>query len=472
MSLCAAVLRHAEERPTAPAVAGPDGALTYGELDRLAGRWANELVRQGVRKGDRVGLHLPKSARAVAMMQAVLRAGAIYVPIDAEAPESRVREILQDCDPALVVTERAIEAMPDSGESLEPAAVSDDDPAYILYTSGSTGAPKGICISHGNALAFVEWVADTISACPADRLANHAPFHFDLSVLDIYVALHAGASVRLIPESDAYEPSALNRFLTREKITVWYSVPSVLQRIMADASFPAEADTCLRAVFFAGEVFPIRALRKLRAWWPGVRMWNLYGPTETNVCTAYEVDAIAADRDIPVPIGSACSSDRVWAETHAGTVAGAGEEGELVVEGPTVMLGYWGAARQGGRPYRTGDWVQQIEDGGFQFLGRIDHMVKIRGYRVELGAIEAVLMRHPAIEQAAVVVEGEGLEARLVAYVAGTNPPPLLEIKRLCAERLPRYMIVDRVRRMSSLPLNRNGKVDRRLLAAREAMHG
>jgi L-proline---[L-prolyl-carrier protein] ligase len=200
-------------------------------------------------------------------------------------------------------------------------------------------------------------------------------------------------------------------------------------------------------------------------------MWNLYGPTETNVCTAYKVGEIAPGRDVPVPIGTACSGDRVWAETARGTVAEPGEQGELIVEGPTVMLGYWGAAPHGNQPYRTGDWVLYCEDGEFEFMGRIDHMVKVRGYRVELGAIEAALMKDPRIEQAAVIVEGEGLEAKLVAYVAGSDCPGLLEVKRLCAERLPRYMIVDRVRPMGRLPLNRNGKVDRNRLAG-EAVHG
>jgi L-proline---[L-prolyl-carrier protein] ligase len=477
VSLYASVLRHARESAQACAAAGPDGELTYGELDRLAKRWAGALAEREIAKGDRVALHLPKGVRALAMMQAVLRRGAVYVPIDPLLPQSRVDEIVRDCKPALVITERVMNGMATEAElsesvaASEPVAVSADNPAYILYTSGSTGAPKGICISHGNAEAFVRWAVDTIRPEPDDRFANHAPFHFDLSVLDIYVALHAGASVRLIPEAASYEPTALNRFLVEEKITVWYSVPSVLQMMMSDATFPVESELELRALFFAGESFPIRQLRKLREAWPGVSMWNLYGPTETNVCTAYEVAVIAPEREVPVPIGTACSGDRVWAESASGMVAAPGEEGELIVEGPTVMLGYWGAAPRGNAPYRTGDWVLRREDGEFEFLGRIDHMVKVRGYRIELGAIEAALLHHPGIEQAAVIVEGEGLEAKLVAYVAGSDCPGLLEVKRLCAERLPRYMIVDRVRPMSRLPLNRNGKLDRRRLAA-EAVHG
>jgi amino acid adenylation domain-containing protein len=466
MSLYAPVRRHAQTHPTTLAVAGPDATLTYAELDRLAAKYATALLDRGVRKGDRVILHLPKSARAVAMLQAVLRVGAVYVPLDPLSPDDRVRRIVHDCRPALVVDDLA--AIPDAPPQPEPIAVDPHDPAYILYTSGSTGEPKGVCLSHRNAEAFIAWVVDTIQPTPADRFANHAPFHFDLSVLDLYAAFHVGASVHLIPETSSFAAADLNRFLHDNRITVWYSVPSVLQMMLADLSFPTKP--ALRVLFFAGENFPIRPLRLLRNAWPAVRFWNLYGPTETNVCTAYEVRDIPADRDQPVPIGSACSGDRVWARTTEGSFAKPGEEGELIVEGPTVMLGYWGAPPQGST-YATGDWVRRLDDSDYQFLGRIDNMVKHRGYRIELGAIEAVLTLDPRIEQAAVVVEGEGLDAKLVAYVAGPNCPRLIEIKRLCAERLPRYMIVDRVRAMSALPLNPNGKVDRRRLMA-GAVHG
>jgi acyl-coenzyme A synthetase/AMP-(fatty) acid ligase len=236
--------------------------------------------------------------------------------------------------------------------------------------------------------------------------------------------------------------------------------------MMADAAFPAPSELALRVLFFAGESFPLRQLRALRERWTNVRFWNLYGPTETNVCTAFEVPAIEPDRELPVPIGAACCGDCVWAETPSGAVAEPGEEGELLVDGPTVMLGYWGKKPRAAAPYRTGDWVRRLDEANFQFLGRMDNMVKLRGYRVELGAIEDALALHPRVERAVVVVEGESLDARLVAYVTGNDCPGLLEIKRHCAERLPRYMIPDRVRPVANLPLNGNGKVDRKLLTA------
>jgi acyl-coenzyme A synthetase/AMP-(fatty) acid ligase len=228
-----------------------------------------------------------------------------------------------------------------------------------------------------------------------------------------------------------------------------------------------ERPPSLRAILFAGEPFPIKHLRRLRDAFPNARLLNLYGPTETNVCTFYEVADIPEDRMAPVPIGSACSGDRVWAETEDGSEAEAGEEGELVVDGPTVMLGYWGRGPQKG-PYRTGDVVKPIEPSVYDYVGRRDSMVKIRGHRVELGDVEAALLAHPMVREAAAVVVGSGIEARLVGVVTvrEDEPPSLLDMKRHCAERLPRYMIIHDLRVMAELPRTGNGKVDRRSIAA------
>ena len=484
MRLHELVREQAKMRPGLLAVAGRDGQMTYGELDREADALAVVLARRGVRAGDRVAVWLPKSVRAVVTMQAVLRLGAAYVPVDPLGPVARTVRIVKDCTPKAVVTtaEWAAELRrhgiaaalpyPPGLERVPPVpdpGVGPDDLAYILYTSGSTGTPKGVCLSHRNALAFVDWAVAEIDARPADRFANHAPFHFDLSVLDLYAAFRAGASVHLIPPEMSFTPALLVDYLMRNRITIWYSVPSALILMARDGGMlkMPPSDFYLRVLLYAGEPFPIKHLRSLRDHF-SMRILNLYGPTETNVCAFYEVTSIPADQVRSVPIGRACSEDRIWADRDDGTPAGPGEEGELVVDGPTVMLGYWGRPRRNGQPYRTGDRVVLLDSGDYQYLGRRDGMVKLRGNRVEVGEIEAALQAHPGIADVAVLLSGAGMDAKIVAYVvpAGTTPPDLLELKRHCAATLPRHMIIDVLRNVRQLPRTGNGKLDRRALAS------
>jgi amino acid adenylation domain-containing protein len=488
------VIRSTMESQDAVAVKALDGVVTYGALDKLANRFARGLSQLGIQRGDRVGIWLEKSTYTVAAMQGVLRLGAVYVPLDPLSPSSRISMIVHDCAIRVLITwqYRASELSttadlpllmyfclddPESKsnwQSLqmlsdapgEAVPINEDDMAYILYTSGSTGKSKGVCISNRNALAFVEWAVSELAVMPRDNLANHAPFHFDLSVFDLYAAFFSGATVCLIPDGSSYISQHLVRFLVSEAITLWYSVPSVLILMMEQGRLLDVEDHSLRAILFAGEPFPVKQVRRLYECWPWLRLFNLYGPTETNVCTFYEVSDIQSDQVKPIPIGRACSSDTVWAQKEDGLIAGTGEEGELMVTGPTVMIGYWRQPVHGNQPYATGDIVRLEEDGNYQYLGRRDQMLKVRGYRIEPGDIEAVLELHPLIHAAAVVVTGSGLDARLIAFVVPISSPvpTLLEIKRFCAERLPRYMIVDVLSVLSELPHTRNGKIDRLVL--------
>lgn len=480
----------ARRRPDAVAVHGPEGPVRYRELDELADRYAAALRRRGVGAGERVVIWSHKGLDAVAVMQAALRVGAVYVPVTGSNPPARLTAITTSAAPALVVADeeavrRARGADWDKAElvgfaelaaevpaapagaarDVQPYAGRPDDPAYILYTSGSTGTPKGVCISHRNALAFVEWAAAELEAGPEDRLSNHAPFNFDLSVFDLYAAFLAGASVHLVPEELAYAPQQLVAFLREREISVWYSVPSALSLMMREGGLlDGPPPPALRAVVFAGEPFAPHQVSALRREWPKVRMLNWYGPTETNVCTSYEVTDADLDRETPVPIGRACCGNTVSLEPHDA----AGGEGEIVVSGPTVMLGYWGREAQAG-PYRTGDLARRDEEGNLHYAGRRDHMVKIRGHRIELGEIEAAISSLDEVAEAAVLVTGSGLTAELhavVVPVAGRRLS-LLSVKRRCAERLPTYMIVDRLALREDLPRTPNGKLDRKTLTAR-----
>ncbi|KUN39850.1 D-alanine--poly(phosphoribitol) ligase [Streptomyces longwoodensis] len=484
MRLHQLVIDSARRAPDAPAVRSAQGVASYRELDELADRYAAALHRRGVRPGDRVVLWTHKTLDAIALMQGALRVGAVYVPVSANNPAARVRRIAAGCSPALVVADAdGIRRAEGSGwEADLPLAAFDavreeapasaappvhagepDDPAYILYTSGSTGEPKGVCISHRNALAFITWAVAEVGVTATDRLSNHAPFNFDLSVFDLYAAFHAGASVVLVPEGLAYDPPQLVALLQRERISVWYSVPSALILMMQRGDLLAgDPPEALRVCVFAGEPFPVQQVHELRKAWPDVRMFNWYGPTETNVCTSYEV----TDRDLgstrPLPIGAPASGDRI--RLHPPRA----REGEIVVSGPTVMLGYWGREPQKGA-YFTGDIGRMGPDGMLEYVGRRDHMVKVRGHRIELGDIEAVVSSHPKVAAAACVVVGDGLDAKIHAVVVPEGPsgPGLLDLKRDCADRLPLYMVVDAVHTVPELPLTANGKTDRPALVER-----
>lgn len=483
------VIDSAARHPGRTAVSGPDGTMTYAELDRRADALARLLARQGVGPGDRVVLWAAKSAAVVAAMQAVLRLGAAYVPVDGSTPVRRAMSVVRDCSARVICTTAegaarldgelapgegrvvlvdGLDAKAPSGGAPPPRRTTGaGDLAYILYTSGSTGAPKGVCVSHGAARAFVDWAVAELAASPADRFSSHAPFTFDLSVLDVYAALAVGASVHLIPAELAYTPTQLVEFVHHHQISVWYSVPSALSLMMRGGGLlDRPAPPSLRAVLFAGEPFPIAGVRQL-AGWTGARLLNLYGPTETNVCTFHEVGPADLDRGRPAPIGTACCGDAVWAVTAEGRRAGPGEEGELLVSGPTVMSGYWGREPQEG-PYATGDIVRVRQDGSFDYLGRRDHMVKVRGHRVDLGDVEATLTAHPDVDEAVALVAGTGLDARLEVFVVprgGRPAPGVLSLKRHAAERLPPYMVADAFHFVACLPRTRNGKVDRAALA-------
>lgn len=496
MLLTELIYKQSIERPDAIAVSASDGELTYGELNSRSNQIARALIDLGIRKGDRVGIWLEKSCETICVMQGVMLIGAAYIPLDPMSPIHRIRFLIEDCGIAVLVSSSASAAsllidglatvahlsidISESGTSstqvdrqsttpIDSPYMEPSDLAYILYTSGSTGSPKGVAISHQNSLAFVQWAHETIGIVPEDRLANHAPFHFDLSVFDIYAAFSAGASVHLIPSGAAFAAEALVNFIMERKISIWYSVPTVLTMMMDDGELLQKRDIPVNVFIFAGEPFPIEQLRRLfnRRPYPQARYLNFYGPTETNVCTYHEIVSIDELCKRRVPIGIAASGNDVWAETSEGRRAGVGDEGELIIQGPTVYLGYWGKSVHGDKPYRTGDRVCLNEKGGFEFLGRKDQMVKIRGNRVELSEIEIVLEQHLSVSEVAVVVSGDGIAARLVAFIVvvlGHEDLCLLEVKRHCAERLPKYMIVDRIILLDTMARNRNGKIDRRWL--------
>jgi amino acid adenylation domain-containing protein len=482
--------------PDAIAVEDSAESLTYAQLDALANRFARVLRESGVNPGDRVGIHAPRSGRVVAAMLGVLRAGAAYVPLDPSSPPARLKLIVQDCALRHVVVApptlaRWVAAgfgpveqfllidewtgpLP-SGvrirgwKDLQAASAERDPPAqptsldhlaYILYTSGSTGVPKGVMLSHRNAAAFIDWAADAIDLRESDRVASVAPFHFDLSVFDIWASLSRGARIVVVDEASVLSGRRMLDRIHDTGITVWYSVPSALVLMLESGGLSDRGAPSLRVVFFAGEVFPLKHLEATMRALPGSRFFNLFGPTETNVCLAHELPGPPGDEAHAIPIGRPTCGDTVSVLDAEGRPVTAGAVGELFVEGPTLMMGYWDGGR-GARaksPYATGDMVSQRPDGEFMYHGRRDHMVKIHGFRVELGEVEAALLAMPGVREAIVFA----VDQRLVAgIVPSTVDLSVLDVKRHCASRLPQYMVPGEVRLVAGLPRTSSGKTDR-----------
>jgi amino acid adenylation domain-containing protein len=507
----------AAQYPDRPAVEWRDHAYTYRELDELSNAIAATLAAAGIGPGHRVGLYAPKTHRSIAAMLGISKAGAAYVPVDPHAPPLRAAYILGNCAvSAIFVSSDRLEALgehraelsslrlalvadrSDGAEDwvrrefwddLRPlatptsAAAVENDPAYLLYTSGSTGKPKGVIITHRNALTFIDWGADTFDVRNTDRLSSHAPLHFDLSVFDIYVALQRGACIVMVPDQIAMFPGHLAKWIRDQRISVWYSVPSALVRMLLHGNLDRVDYPDLRTVLFAGEVFPQKYLRDVMRLVPRAEFYNLYGPTETNVCTFYHVPHDLDPAATSIPIGAACANTEVFAVDTDGRVTGVGEEGELLVRGGTVMAGYWGLPDKTSqvlgrnhlqpafddRIYRTGDIVRLAEDGNYFFVGRRDHMVKSRGYRIELGEIEQVLHQHDKVKEAAVVpVPDEEIGARLQAFVTPHEGISLSrdELQTFCLARLPTYMVPEGFRIRAELPKTSTGKTDRQALLA------
>ena len=499
--------------------------MTYAQLDAVTNQVARALQAAGVKRGDRVGIFLHKSLASVISVFGIMKAGGVYVPLDPNTPAKRLAYISRNCQvKVLLTTSEKLETvtqlfvegtniqalvMMDSGEAananlpvpvrvttwaavqeheagpLPDPGVIETDLAYLLYTSGSTGEPKGVMISHRTIFTFVNWCYETFRMTSADRVTSHAPLHFDLSTFDLYATLKAGGTVVLLPEKLSVFPILLADILRNERITMTYMVPSILSLMVNYGKLKEHNLSALRTVLFAGEVFPIKYLRQLVEAIPHADYYNLYGPTETNVCTYYKVQPsdLLLERTQPVAIGKACENIEVFAIDDQGQrVTEPGKEGELWVRGSCVAQGYWGDPEKTAKnfvhnlhqpdyaetAYRTGDIVVLAEDHvNWIYMGRRDHMVKSRGYRIELGEIETALYSHPKVKEAVVVaIPDELLGSRLKAFVVpmeGNGLTPA-DLESLCRERLPRYMMPESIEFREALPKTSSGKIDRPLL--------
>lgn len=480
------------------AVKSTKGELTYRQLQQYAFRVANYLYARGCRPGDRVGVCLPKSLESVQLLLGALCAGVTYVPIDFKAPAARVQTIVNDAEARLVFVQPDMaEALNEqggvtadliqveqvgSGNGLDVTLkdISAQEPGYkghlddiaaMLYTSGSTGKPKGVMLSQKNISSFVQWAVDTFAFTGDDRLVSHAPFHFDLSTMDLYVTFRVGGSVFLLDDVLVRFASSISKILEKERITSWYSVPTALRLLVEHGALERRDCSSLRQVFFAGEVFPVPGLRKVMAAMPGVEFVNLYGPTETNVCTYHRLPGIPGEDVLAIPIGKGCENAEVSIVDDDGHPVGEGEQGEICVKAPTVMKGYWRrddltrASRLNGdsETYRTGDFGSWGSDGAIRFAGRRDAQIKIRGHRVELSEIESVIVAHEQVKEAAVTLaQWDDAEDQLIAFVVPEAPAVTeLQVAEQCNRFLPPYAQPHRVVLQNDFPRTSTGKIDR-----------
>lgn len=520
--------------PDALAVVDGERSVTYGELVDRARSVARLLIDDcGIRRGDRVGVHAEKSIEAIVAIYGVMMAGAAYVPIDSTAPATRIAFILGNCDirvlasptklrktwtslheagarldhvvaldadadherpdamPASIALHTGSSATPSSAGNFDDSAdgttallpaVIDDDLAYILYTSGSTGDPKGVMVSHRNAMAFASWAAAEFALAPADRVAQLAPLIFDLSTFDLFASACAGASVHLVGRKATMFPADLRAFVDDNEISIVYAVPSMLTMLVERGGLTEGALPSLRLILFAGEVFPTRHLAALMHLVPHPEYANLYGPTETNVCTFHRVHDMPAPDDPPSSIGIAIANDEAIVVGADGSVVTPGETGELYIRGATVMQGYWGdpgrtakvlvtpPGAAGGREpaYRTGDLVRESADGTLTFLGRRDNQVKRRGYRIELGDIEAAILADERVVECAVSgLPDDELGTRLIAYVVSREALEPKDVLKFCQQHIPRYMAPDHIEFLTALPKTSTDKIDRAGLSRR-----
>lgn len=433
------------------ALALDDGArrLSYRELGAAVSGLAGALGAR-LAAGARVGVLTARDANGTLAVHAAMAAGLVAVPLPSAGPPDRARAMLDDCGATLVIADsvhrRQAEALGravlnvDAREAAPLRAVDEDALGYLLYTSGSTGQPKGVAWDHRGAAAFPRWAVSRLSLGVGDRIAAVAPLSFDLSTFDLFAALGAGASVLFPPREALLFPRTLAGWLAEQRPTVLYAVPTLYRQLL-----DADADlSSLRAAIFAGEVFPMADLARLRARLPEAVLENFYGPTETNVCTAHRVGDVQPD-DPPLPIGELLP--------HFSALGPAGEQrGELVLEGE-VMRGYWDEL-DGARRHATGDIVSRGPD-GYRFHGRRDRMVKVRGHRVELGEVEHALRGHPDVSEVAVVLR----DGALVAVYAADPDPGARGLRVHASSRLPAYMHPSVFTRVPQLPRTATGKV-------------
>lgn len=502
------VWRSAESHPEKTAFVCGRDRLKYAELATRMQQLAEVLRTQGVQRGDRVGVYLNRSIETAVAIYGILQAGAVYVPLNPKAPVARTAFQIEDCGIEVLVTNPAqkrslskllvgarkqVQCLVGMSSELVPESISweevhrssatrwtppqqvETDLAYIIYTSGSTGKPKGIMHSHASGLAFVRNAVDRYDLSAEDIFGNHAPIYFDISQLAYFGAPLVGGTAIIASDAETIFPASLGQLIARERVTVWYSVPLAISQLL-EGALPGELDlSALRQVCYAGEPLAPAYVRQLMTRCPAVTVSNWYGPAETNVCTCYDIPGPPAG-DEPIPLGEVWQNTEKLLLDEADREVAPGEAGELLIRSTTSMLGYWNNPERNAqvwfvpdstlpskRYYRTGDRARIGPDGLLHFLGRADHQVKVRGYRVELGAVETVLLSSHAVREAVAFTlpEADGTQAIFAAVIPREATFTPGELRALLTEQLPWYALPKEVFVRKAFPRTGSDKVDR-----------
>jgi len=485
--------------------------ISYKELNEKADKLAYQLQLLNVVKGDRVGIYMPRCLDSIIAVYGILKAGAAYVPLDPFSPISRSSLVINDCNIEILLTTsrqaKKIKKIAAEGVSFKsvigvndellPKSISweavfklctdkfkkvnilDQDIAYILYTSGSTGTPKGIVHTHRSGLQFVQLTSSLYGINNTDVIGMHAPLHFDPSTLGLFSAVHAGATTVIVSDAETKMPNSLAKLIADKKITIWFSVPLALVQLLRNGLISKENNDSLRWVLFSGEVFITKYLKEVMQIWSQAKFSNIYGPTELNQCTYYNLETPPKNND-PIPIGYVWGNSEFKILDANDNEVAYGEKGELVVRSSTMMQGYWNNKKQTEKSffikevvpgvtqvfYRTGDQVKLNSKGELLYLGRNDRQVKIRGYRVEIDEVENTLNTHSDIVEAAVIVVANNNEKSLVAYVVVKKHSNVSssELLKFSKSHVPIYAVPDSITILEDFPRTSSGKINRKQL--------
>jgi amino acid adenylation domain-containing protein len=510
------VTQQSETRPDATAIVSGADRVTYAQLETSSNQLARLLLDAGCKKGDRVCILMPKSPEAIVSMIGILKAGCMHVPIDTATPAARIRHIFDSCENRWTLAAGRVAPLLDelmSDETLRsrssigwldahasagknfaaafsrtdwdvassdavPQQCAPDDGSHILFTSGSTGVPKGVVITHSNVSTFVAWALKHYGIDHTDRFSGHTPFHFDLSTFDIFGTITAGAQLHLVPSDTAILPPKLAEFIRTSQLTQWFSVPSVLNYMAKFNAVQLNDFPHLRRVLWCGEVLPTPALIYWMERLPNARFSNLYGPTEATIASSYyDVTECPSDPKAQIPIGTACDDEELLVLDDQLAPLPTREIGALYIAGRGLSPGYWRDPAKTAaafiedkqvssrRLYRTGDLAWQDEQGMVYFVGRADTQIKVRGYRIELGEIETAMNSMGKLQECAVVAiptDNFGGFMICCAYVAREGgATTVIELREHLKKLVPNYMMPARWMAYAALPKNANGKIDR-----------